>query len=330
MGFIEWVKELFNSEKKPKPKTKEELQAEENARLKAEIELLKVEKTKYSKVIKVEKDKEVIKDLGLEGKEGKPLMQEDMKKILGMIGELKDKDLERENEIKTLKADKIENANKVKALEEKDIKKDNEIKALKVGAESLRGFITISLAEMKNIASTAKDAIHTANFFKTNLLKIIDKQIGMNNNIHEEKKCRVSPEITEYNKHKSQAIESKFKLENDIQDIKGFITSGINVKYNVEQKRNLENQVAQYNSEILKCDKAISKIKKNWETFDNNITTENNELQKLKEEVLNTNIAAIEQVDEIINKMEKLHKNIFRLPENDIMFDTASKQIEVY
>ena len=60
--------------------------------------------------------------------------------------------------------------------------------------------------------------------------------------------------------------------------------------------------------------------------FESNNRIENDELNALKHEVINRNIATIEQVDEIINRVEKLHKTTFSLPDNDIVLNSSTKK----
>ena len=118
----------------------------------------------------------------------------------------------------------------------------------------------------------------------------------------------------------------KFKLDNDIQQIKEFISSRINVKYNIEQKGNLENQITKCNDALINYTNLLSKTKSDWDTFESNNRIENDELNALKEEVINRNIATIEQVDEIINRVETLHKTTFSLPANDVVLNSSTKK----
>ena len=263
-------------------------------------------------MIQVEKRKEVVKDLGLEGSEGKKLNDETIKKISDAVIALQEKDLERD--VKDL-----EKENEIKDLKEKDIQKDKDI-------QSLQSFITISLNEMKNIASIAKDSIHIANFFKRNLLKIIDKQLEMNNDLFQSNKQSCGKKITQYTTKKAEVSNMKFKLGSEIDSLTELINNRINVQANVRKRNDLENQITECNDAIINYTNLLSKTKSDWDTFESNNRTENDELNALKHEVINRNIATIEEVDEIINRVETLHKTTFSLPDNDIILNNSTKK----
>ena len=239
------------------------MQAEENARIKLELEILKKQMkdndSRYGALIENAKKQEISTTLQLNDLDSKTRnriteiyigMEKKIEKLQGENDLFKIKDLEKDNKVKTLEAG-------VKVLEEKDIKKDKEIESLKTGAESLKGFIAISLTEMKNIASTAKDSINTANFFKTNLLSIIDKQVEMNDNLFQSNKQSCGKKITQYTTKKAEVSDMKFKLGTEIDSLTELINNRINVQANVRKRNDLENQITECNDANNKLYKSI-------------------------------------------------------------------------
>ncbi len=226
-------------------------------------------------------------------------------------------------EIQTLK-DGNKETKETLGNEIKDLKTENQ--QINKKFEEQNQFIKQAFLGLEKISKIAIQSSSSAKFLKETVIPLINENLGFNTREYEKQKGIHSKRQLKANMEKSEVIEQKNKLENEIYDAKEFIQSGIGIKFHTENKRKLEDKIAECNRQITEYNKIIEETKESWNKIEIDISNKITKLSELKEKVLAIEIPTPEEINSIITELQDLYKTIQNSPENTFNLTTNFHQ----